>query len=285
VASAALAAGLCFAWITAAATLAGWDTFCDTVSREALQRFSPSHHREALQQMQAGRPAPLYPWAEALVHPVKILAINLPWSAFALLTLRPCFFRLWDERGRRLLQALHCWVWPNLLFWSVVPEHGSRHSFPLFPGLAGLAALVWVAWLTGRLRWPLTRVSAGRVLVGMLAFWLLVKLVFVQVLIPARVQARDPRGKGTQLARAVPEGKTLYRFRQKDEGIMFYFGREVRLLQQTEQLASPGEPVYCILDEQEWQQWPADRQVEVVLHTRDEMGAPMVLVRVGGGQP
>ena len=30
---------------------------------------------------------------------------NLPWSAFALLALRPGFVRLWDERGRRLLQA------------------------------------------------------------------------------------------------------------------------------------------------------------------------------------
>jgi 4-amino-4-deoxy-L-arabinose transferase-like glycosyltransferase len=277
-----LAAGVCLAWAGAAVALAGWDAFFDTVSREAMQRLSPSHHQEALRQMHADQPAQLYPWAEALVHPLKILAINLPWSAFALLTLRPRFAQLWDERGRRLLQALHCWTWPNLLFWTLVPEHGSRHSFPLFPGLAGLAALVWVAWLTGRLRWPVPRVRAGQVLVGILAVWLAAKLLFVHAVVPARSQKREPRAKAEQLAAVVPEGKTLYLFRQKDEAILFYFGREVRLLPDVAQLPSHGEPVYCMLDQPDWLRWPSTRPAEVLLHLRDELGAPMVLVRVRG---
>ena len=101
--------------------------------------------------------------------PFLLLATNLPWSPFALLTLRRGFTRLWDEDARRLLMACHCWTWPNLVFWSIVPEHAARHSFPLFPGFAGLAAFVWVAWLTGRLPWP-RWVRPGRVLVGLRVF-------------------------------------------------------------------------------------------------------------------
>src|SRR5262249_41495676 len=158
----------------------------------------------------------------------------------ALLTLQPGFGRLWDESGRRLLQALHCWTWPNLFFWSVIPEHAPRHSFPLFPGIAGLAAMVWLASLTGKLQWPIrisqaedhsrvrsltsvSRVALGRardvvlrfaarpswVLVGMLAFWLTVKIVFVEVVIPARNHSREPRAKGERLAALVPPDKTL----------------------------------------------------------------------------
>ena len=143
------------------------------MSREALQHLSPLHH---------ARP---YPWGEVVTFPLLFLAANLPWSAAALLTLHPGFARLWDERGRRLLQALHCWVWPNLLFWSVVPGHHFRHGLPLQPGLAGLAAMVWIAWLTGR-RWPLPRLKPGRVFVGLLAAWLVVKVVFVHVIVPKR---------------------------------------------------------------------------------------------------
>ena len=104
----------------------------------------------------------------------------------ALLTLHPGFARLWDERGRRLLQALHCWVWPNLLFWSVVPGHHFRHGLPLQPGLAGLAAMTWIAWLTGRWRWPLPRLKPACAFVGLLAAWLAVKVAYVQVVVPHR---------------------------------------------------------------------------------------------------
>jgi len=135
--SAGLAAAICLGWIGVAVSQTGWDAFADTVSREALQRLSPEHHLEAQRAMAPGHEPSLYPWAEVLAHPFLVLAANLPWSAFALLTLWPGFARLWDERGRRLLQALHCWTWPNLLFWSIIPEHAPRHSFPLFPAIAG----------------------------------------------------------------------------------------------------------------------------------------------------
>jgi 4-amino-4-deoxy-L-arabinose transferase-like glycosyltransferase len=264
--SVAAGVSLCLMWAWLAITRGGWDAFMTTVSREALMHLSPSHHH---------RP---YPWLESLEHPLRVLGASLPVSAFALVSLWPGFARCWDERGRRLWQFLHCWTWPNLLFWSAVPEHGTRQSFPLFPGLAGLAALVWVAWLTGRQGWHWRRVAPGRVLVGLLCAWLVVKLAFVHVVVPARDRRREPRHKASLVAARVPPGEVLYLFRLKDEGIMFYYGRTVRRLLRPEQLPSSPRPAYCILDESEWHQMT--QPMEVLLHLQDEQGAPIVLVRM-----
>jgi 4-amino-4-deoxy-L-arabinose transferase-like glycosyltransferase len=265
--STAVAAIPCLAWVVAAGSLAGWDVLFETVSREALQHLSPAHHTRS------------YPWTEILTFPFVFLAANLPWSALALLTLRPSFARLWDERGRRLLQALHCWTWPNLLFWSVVPGHHIRHGLPLQPGLAGLAALVCIACLTGRLHWPMVRVSPRRASISVLAFWLVIKIAFVHSIIPLRNSAREPRTKGEQLAALVPEGRTLYLFRLKDEGIMFYYGRPVRRLADVAFLPA-HETSYCVLVEAEWERWPPSRPVDALLWLRDEQGAKFVLVRI-----
>jgi 4-amino-4-deoxy-L-arabinose transferase-like glycosyltransferase len=275
VAGAALATGLCLAWGSAVVAQVGWDALYDTVRREALQHLSPLHH---------ARP---YPWREVLTFPLAFLLANLPWSAFALVTLRPGFARLWDDRGRRLLQALHSWTWPNLLFWSLVPGHHARHAMPLQPGLAGLAALAWVAWLTGRLRSPLGGLTPparalrpGRLLAGLLLAWLVVKLVHVEVRIPCRDAGREPRAKGRQIAELVPPGETLYLFRLKDDGILFYYGRTARRLSSVGQLAGPAGPRYCLLTEPEWLDWPAGRPAEVLHRLDDEQGAPLVLVKV-----
>jgi 4-amino-4-deoxy-L-arabinose transferase-like glycosyltransferase len=283
VVSAAMGAGVCLAWAGAAITLTGWDEFYGTVSREALVRFSPDHRH---------RP---YPWAETLMHPWRIWAASLPVSLFALPALWPGFARLWDERGRRLLQVLHCWIWPNLLFWSVVPEHAARQSFPIFPAIAGLAGMVWTAWLTGRLAWRLPRLSPAWALALLLAGWGLVKLGFVYVVIPERNGVESPllhrflpdqerkreapREKGELLARLVPAGQTLYLFRFKDEGIMFYYGRSARRLPGPAQLPSSTEPLYCILDEAEWEEQQQTRPSEVVARLHDAQGAPILLVK------
>jgi 4-amino-4-deoxy-L-arabinose transferase-like glycosyltransferase len=266
--SAGLAAGLCLAWVVAAASLGGWENFFFTVKREAFQRIVPNY-----------TPRP-YPWLQALTHPARVLLSTLPLSAFAVVTLWPGFARLWDERGRRLLQGLHCWAWPNVLVWSLMSEHAPRHSFPLFPAVAGLAAMVWLAWLTGKLPWYLPRVRPAAVLVVLLVLWLGAKAAFVHALVPSRNANREPRAKGRLLSALVPPGRTLYLFRLKDEGIMFYYGRPVLRLASTEDLPSPGEPVYCILEEQEWREWRTRRAVEVLRRLTDEQGAPIVLVRV-----
>ncbi len=266
--SATLAGSLCLAWITTAGALAGWSVLAETVSREALLRLLPTEQQP-------------HSWLKLLLHPILLLAANLPWSAVAVLALRPGFAQLWDARGRRLLQALHCWIWPNLIFWSVIPERALRHSFPLFPGLAGLAALVWLAWLTGRLRWPVPRVSPLLVFVSTLVLWLVVKLGFVHLVVPLRNEQRQPRAKGEQLATCVPEGKTLYLFGLKDrnEGILFYYGRPVRRLAHPALLPASEGAAYALLDELEWRTnyWAED--TEVLLRLHDEVRAPIVLVK------
>jgi 4-amino-4-deoxy-L-arabinose transferase-like glycosyltransferase len=301
---AAVAGGLVLAWVGAAVAMTSWHEFYGTVSREALMRLSPSHHH---------RP---YPWGESLVHPLRILAAGLPCSAFALLSLNPGFSALWDEKGRRLLQAFHCWIWPNLFFWSVIPEHATRHSFPLFPGLAGLAAFVWIAWFRGyRFHIPALIRRGGRVceahlytasrvasapgggsrrsdppykekvrlsrfFIGLVIGWLLVRLVYVEGVLPRRNPTRQPKEKGEQLAALVPADNVLYLFQLKDEGIMFYYGRTVRRLPGPAQLPSSNQPLYCILDEKEWRNWPSARPVELLVGLPDEQGDPIFLVRL-----
>ena len=134
------AAGLVLAWIGAAVSQTGWAIFYETVSREALNHLSPGHGHKG------------YPWVESLFHPAKVLATMLPWSAVALLALRPSFLQRWDERGRFLLQALHCWVWPNLLFLEFLAP--CRHamlpqSSVISRTIRTEAAMVCVAWLRG----------------------------------------------------------------------------------------------------------------------------------------
>lgn len=265
--AAATAAAVCLAWIAAAVASAGWDVFADTVSREALTRLSPSHH-----------PKP-YPWLETLAHPLVVLVVTLPWSACAMLTLRRGFSRLWDDRARRLLQALHCWTWPNLLFWSVVPGHAIRNSFPLCPGLAGLAAMVWIGWLDGRLTWPWRRIKPLQILVGFFVLWLATKVLFVQVVQPGRQPERQLRSKAEQIAAHVPEGETLYIFRLKDEGLMFYYGRPVRRLSDPKQLPVTTGCTFCLLTEMEYQNLPLTLAMEEIFALLDAQSNPIHLMK------
>lgn len=294
--AASLAAAVCLVWVGLAVQQTGWDAFWTTVRQEALQRLSPAHNQEARNVMDPHQVHGVYPFGETLLHPFKVWATALPGSLFALPALWPGFAGLWDQRGRRLLQEMHCWVWPSLLFWSLVPEHAVRHSAPLFPGIAGLAALVWIAWIQGKLRWRIARLSPWSGLVAFLACWLIVKFAFVHAVLPARNPNRQPRAKGEQIAAAVPVGEILYLFRLKDEGIMFYYGRArgahargavipVVRLSSPAALPTTDESVYCILAEREWQEWSQSRPARDILHLRDEQGAPIVLVRVGAEKP
>ena len=257
----------CVAWAAAVGSRVGFGLLFDTVLGEALPHLSPLHHT---------RP---YPWGEVVGFPLLFLATNLPWSAVALLTLHPAFGRLWDERGRRLWQLLHCWVWPNLLFWSVVPGHHFRHGMPLQPGLAGLAALAWIAWLTGRPRWPLPPVKPAYVFVGLVVAWLAVKAVFVHVIVPSRDDGRSPRATAEQIAALVPEGETLYLCDLKDEGILFYYGRPARRVASLDDVGRDG-PCYCVLTAAEQRSRPAP----VLLRLQDEQGDPIVLAQVAGSR-
>jgi 4-amino-4-deoxy-L-arabinose transferase-like glycosyltransferase len=263
--SAAAAVLVCLAWAGAVAAAVGWEALSDAVRREALLRLSPAHH-----------PRP-YPWGELAGFPLTFLAACLPWSAVALLSLRPGFASLWDGRGRRLLELLHCWLWPNLLLWAVLPGHRPRHCLPLQPAVAGLAAMVWLAWLDGRLPWPVRRVTPRQALAGLLGLWLAAKLVHVHAIVPARARGTDLRAKAAAVADRVPAGEPLYLFRLKDEGLLFYCGRPTRRLADPS-LLPPG-PALCTLTADEWQQWTGPPAEELLALT-DGQGAPVALVRV-----
>jgi hypothetical protein len=179
-----------------------------------------------------------------------------------------------------LLQLLHCWTWPNLLFWSVVPGHHLRHALPLQPGLAGLAALVWIAWLDGRLRWSMPVLRPRAVFLSLIALWLAAKLVFVTLIVPARDAHRAPRAIGQQIANVVPPGCTLYLFRLKDEGILFYYGRPARRLPAPCYVPASEHADYCLLVESEWQQATLAQCVDILIPLQDEQGRPIVLARL-----
>ncbi len=270
--AATLAALPCLAWIAGAIHLAGWQTFRDTVGREAMQRLSPAQH-----------PRP-YPWRELLEFPAEFLIANLPWSAFALLTLRRRFVAVWDERGHRLLQLFHCWAWPNLLFWTIVPGHRPRNALPLQPALAGLAALVWLAWINGRMPWPLRRPNPRWVLTGLVAAWLVVKFAHTQFIVPSRDRDRHTRQTGERLAALVPAGATLFLGGLKDEGVLFYYGRPARRPGGATPVVAPGD-CFVLLTEGEWRGWPAAWPAQEIGSFRDEQGAPIFLVRTAAATP
>jgi hypothetical protein len=258
----------CVAWVAAVAAQTSWQPFLDAVRGEALPRLSPAHHT---------RP---YPWSELATFPLAFVASNLPWSAAALWTLSPRFAGLWDERGRRLLQLFHCWTWPNLLFWSIAPGHHLRHALPLQPGLAGLAALVWIAWLDGRLRWPVRRIQPRQAFLAFLVLWVAVKIVFATAIVPHRHRALAASRTGQQLATLVPPGQTLYLSRLKDEGILFYYGRAARRIESPASLPPAENGVYCLLTESEYRQWSIILRLEVLERLSDEQEHPLVLAKL-----
>ena len=123
-----VAAGACALWAVAVVQQVGWDALADTVRKEAAYRFAPKASKG-------------YPWGDVLTYPLAVFAAHLPVSAFALLTFRKSFWAKWDDRGKLLLQLLHCWTWPNLLFWTLVPNHNVRYALPMSAGLMGLGVM------------------------------------------------------------------------------------------------------------------------------------------------
>ncbi len=114
-------------------------------------------------------------------------------------------------------------------------------------------------------------------LLVLLAIWLAIKLTFALHVVPERAHERQPQAIGEQLAALVPPDQTLYLFRLKDAGILFYFGRPTQRLAGPEAL--PVRPLYCLLVKAEWDDWPRGRRAEVVAHLFDEQKAPLVLVK------
>jgi hypothetical protein len=120
-----------------------------------------------------------------------------------------------------------------------------------------------------------------------MAIWLVVKIVYVEAVIPRRNLHRQPRETGENLAALVPENAILYLFNLKDEGVMFYYGRKVVRLARPDDLPVEDKPFYCILDDAEFQQWQSRPEAELVKRLHDQQGDPIALVRLRSfiGQP
>jgi 4-amino-4-deoxy-L-arabinose transferase-like glycosyltransferase len=264
----AVAVALVSLWIAAVVWCVGWGRLYDTVCQEALPKFLPGQRERG------------YPWLEIIQLPARVLVGSLPWTGFALLTLNPKVSRDWSQDAKRLLAFFHCWLWPNLLFWSLAPNHAPRHSFPLSPAIAGLATLVLVATLSKQLRWPRLLPPAAPTVAVILTGIVVAKVVFVSAIMPDRIRGREPVEKGEMLARLVPPDATLYLFGVKDEGLMFYYDRPVRRLRDPALLPAGNELLYCIITDAEYQKW-RDEISEAPLHElEDEQGAKLLLVRI-----
>ncbi len=129
-----VACAACTLWAAAVVQEVGWDALADTIRKEAAYRFAPKASKG-------------YPWTDVATYPLAVFAAHLPVSAFALLTFRRSFWAQWDAREKLLLQLLHCWTWPNLLFWTLVPNHNVRYALPMSAGLMGLGVMGLIAWL------------------------------------------------------------------------------------------------------------------------------------------
>ena len=124
-----VAIGVCALWVLAVAREVGLEALVETIGNEAAYRFAPKSSAKG------------YPFSEVGIYPVVVFAAHLPLSLFALLSFRRSLWNRLDDRGKLLLQLLHCWTWPNLLFWSLVPNHNVRYALPLSPGLMGEMAV------------------------------------------------------------------------------------------------------------------------------------------------
>jgi len=264
--AAAIAVAVCATWAVLVASEVGWSALADTVSREAAQRFAPKSN---------GKP---YPWFESLSFPFVVLAACIPWSIPALFAVRPMFLRGLDDRSRILVQFLHCWMWPNLLFWALPAQHNVRYVLPLCPAITLLGVIFILRWVTIP---GVRRILAPRAaLASVLCAWLVVKVIYVEAVVHDRTANRNARETGQEIARLVPEGQILYLCRLKDEGVLFYYGRPARRFND----APPGREtaIYALLLDAEWQEHQFRGRPDYIAELRDQQHAPIHLVRIHG---
>jgi 4-amino-4-deoxy-L-arabinose transferase-like glycosyltransferase len=266
--AALLGSGICLMWLIVAMSREGPATVIGAILAEGAGHFSLGHHHAT------------YPWLSSLVHPLWLLGAAMPVSVFAVATFVPGFWAHCGERERTALAGFHAWVWPNIVFWSLLPGHGPRQALPLVPGLVGLAACFWRRWLEGSLPWVWWRLPARLVMGGMMMGWLAVKAAQVHAYFPLRDRERDPAGNGKAIASAVSPGETLCLVHLKDEGLMYYYGRPVQRLSTLEQLTCSEQGRFCILEQAEAEAKVLCGRIEVRARLHDQQGAPIVVARI-----
>ena len=118
------------------------------------------------------------------------------------------------------------------------------------------------------------------ILIMLVVVWIVVRLIYVHAITPSRDFARQPREKGQRIAELVPREQTLCLLNLKDDGLMFYYNRDVKRLASPASVRATSES-YFLLTESEWALFPRRERAEVLEWSSDQQGAPIVLVRLG----
>ncbi|HQR09622.1 MAG TPA: glycosyltransferase family 39 protein [Gemmatales bacterium] len=270
---------LVWCWLGAVVYELGWSNVVNMLWKEGAPRVI--HGQSASQHL----------WVETLVHPVKVLGLALPWSAIAL-------FGWW--RGRQTTEAyplkeptclsrsyldhsLWCWAIFGTMMMTVFPDHNIRQSFSLVPAWTLLGALALVRTICEPYRGMVSRSTGkpwypSRWLIGIVLIWCLVKVIYVEVIIPARFAKRPSLASQAKIMHEfVPAEATLYLCKVKDECLMFNYGRTVRRVASWDQLPTHGS-CWCVLTEAERATFSLPIKQEQRL--LDAQGEPLLLCRV-----
>lgn len=112
--------------------------------------------------------------------------------------------------------------------------------------------------------------------------WSAIKIIHVEVLIPARFRERPSlEAQATIMRQFVPADATLYLARVKDECLLFNYGRSVQRLRNWG-LLPMSINIWCVLTEDERRCWPSSLSQRVMReHSMlDAQGDQLILVEL-----
>lgn len=286
---------LVWSWLGAVVMELGWSNVVAMLWKEGAPRVI--HGQSTSQHL----------GLETVIHPFKVLGLALPWSVFALVGLwrwgptseahpvgvpTECGTGLEETHSlnepaglarRYLDDSLWCWALFGTLMMTVFPDHNIRQSFSLIPAWTLLGALALVRLLNQRQAGMASR-STGkpwhptRWVIGMALVWCLVKVVYVEVIIPARFAKRPSLASQAKIMHDfVPAEATMYLSKVKDECLMFNYGRAVRRISSWDQLPAQG-VCWCVLTETERATFslPIEQEQRLL----DAQGEPLVVCRI-----
>ncbi|MBL8823592.1 MAG: glycosyltransferase family 39 protein [Planctomycetia bacterium] len=245
--AALLGVAVVFSWLGLVINELGWSQVTSMLWKEGAPRV--------LHGQNASRTLVL----ETLAHPFLVLAICLPWPIFLVHAWRRKLYHR-DAKVPVTMQvmidrSLWCWALAGTLMMTFFPDHNIRQSFSLVPAwtLLGVLALCRLFQAAALPSWM--QQKPLRALMLALAVWCVIKIVHVEVLIPARFAKRPSLDEQAfKLQQAIPITATLYISKLKDECLMFHYGREVIRLREWDGII----PTYCLLTAAECASWPTE---------------------------
>ncbi len=188
--------------------------------------------------------------------------------------------------SRVLISFLNAWVWPNLLFWSLMSQQRLRYVLPIIPALILLGLILMLTTIQKRGSSSLSKVFVAGVII-----WLGIRVVYVEQIVAERSRKHHARETAQQLRENIPENTILYIDQLKDEGLLFYYQRPV-LKWNSKIVSLPKgqdsirgqtieqiEAEYILLREAEWREWCQREKIDALIWLRDQQNDPIVLVK------